>query len=311
MAKSKTVLNPPKSSKGKDQKTDISAPGQGDGSRLNDQSYDGRRLSYATTFTNPVQQFIIQLIELLTAKPYLLRRIRKFEAMGVPDGQPFWGQALSVMGIDIQTPAEEISRIPKSGPLVITANHPHGLVDGMVLAEIIGRVRTDYKILTRSLLTGVGEIDQFMLPVPFGHDPEALAKNIEMRRLAMKHLADGGVIVLFPSGVVASSDSWFGPVIERDWNAFTAKMIQRSGASVLPIKFPGQNSRAYQIANLVSATLRQGLLLYEVRHAFHKPQRPIIGQSLSSLELERWKGDPMGFMRWLRDQTLSLSAKPD
>jgi len=286
---------------------DLSAPGQGDGSALSDQPYDGRRLSYATTFTNPLHQTIIQSIEMLTAKPHLLRRIRKFEAMGVPHGQGFWAQALGVMGIDVTTPAEEIARIPKDGPLVIVANHPHGLVDGMVLAEVIGRVRTDYKILTRSLLTGVAEIDPFMIPVPFAHDPDALAKNVEMRKQAMDHLADGGVIALFPAGVVASSDSWFGPAIERDWNAFTAKVIRRSNARVLPIRFPGQNSRAYQIANRISPLLRQGLLLYEVRHALDKPQRPFVGAPLDEAEVADWAGDPMGFMRALRARTLALT----
>lgn len=287
---------------------DLSAPGQGDGTALAEQPYDGRRLSYATTFTNPLHQTIIQSIELLTAKPHLLRRIRRFEAMGVPHGQPFWGQALGVMGIDVTTPSEEIARIPKEGPLVIVANHPHGLVDGMVLAEVIGRVRTDYKILTRSLLTGVAEIDQFMIPVPFAHDPDALAKNVEMRRQAMEHLDQGGVIALFPAGVVASADTYFGPAIERDWNAFTAKVIRRSGARVLPIRFPGQNSRAYHIANKISPLLRQGLLLYEVRHALDKPQRPIVGEMLSEADVAGWAGDPMGFMRHLRDLTLGLAA---
>ncbi len=289
-----------------DPQRDISAPGQGDGTSLSDKPYDGRRLSYATTFTDPVQQRLIQAIELATAKMSLLRKIRRFEAMGVPHGQPFWAQALGVMGIDIQTPEEEIARIPREGPVVVTANHPHGLVDGMVMAELIGRVRTDYKILTRSLLTGVAEIDQFMLPVPFAHDPDALKKNVEMRRLAMRHLAEGGVIALFPAGVVASADRFFGPAIERDWNAFTAKMIQRSGAAVLPMRFPGQNSRAYQIASLVSPTIRQGLLLYEVKHALNRAQRPHIGPPISPAEIEGWAGDPMGFMRWLRQQTLSL-----
>lgn len=287
-------------------RADISAPGQGDGTALSDKPYDGRRLSYATTFTDPVQQRIIQTIELATAKMSLLRKIRRFEAMGVPHGQRFWAQALEVMGIDIETPAEEIARIPREGPLVVTANHPHGLVDGMVMAELIGRVRTDYKILTRSLLTGVAEIDQFMLPVPFAHDPDALSKNIEMRQRAMRHLADGGVIALFPAGVVASADRFFGPAVERDWNAFTAKMIQRSGATVIPMRFPGQNSRAYQIASLISPTIRQGLLLYEVKHALNRAQRPHIGMPLSPEDLETWKGDPMGFVRWLRARTLSL-----
>ncbi len=285
---------------------DISAPGQGDGTSLTDKPYEPRRLSYATTFTDPVQQTIIQVMEFLTAKPALLRRIRRFEAMGVPHGQQFWGQALGVMGINIQTPEDEIARIPRTGPLVITANHPHGLVDGMVMAEIIGRVRTDYKILTRSLLTGIAEIDGFMVPVPFAHDPDALRKNIEMRRVAMRHLADGGAIALFPAGVVASADDWFGPAVEREWSAFTAKMIQRSGASVVPLRFTGQNSRAYQMACRVSPTLRQGLLLYEVRHALNKSQRPIVGDPIPPKDIEGWAGDPMGFMRWLRSKTLEL-----
>lgn len=279
---------------------------QGDGAQLADQPYDRRRLSYATTFTNPVQRGIIQAMELVSAKPHLLTRIRKFEGMGVPFGQPFWAQALDVMGIDIQTPPEEIANIPKDGPLVITANHPHGLVDGMVLAETIGRVRTDYKILTRSLLTGVGEIDPFMVPVPFDHDPDALQKNLEMRREAMEHLKNGGAIALFPSGVVASADRMMGPAVERDWNPFTAKLIQRSGAQVLPICFPGQNSRAYQMASRVSATLRQGLLLYEVKHALDRPQRPYVGPPIPRAQIESWAGNPRGFMAWLREHTLSL-----
>lgn len=280
--------------------------GQGDGTNLSDQAYDRRRLSYATTFTHPVQQKLIQAMELATGKLQLLRRIRKFESLGVPQGQAFWAQALDVMGIDLTTPLEEIRRIPKEGPAIITANHPHGLVDGMVLAELIGRVRTDYKILTRSLLTGVGEIDEFMIPVPFAHDPDALDKNLEMRRRAMAHLAGGGVVALFPSGVVASSDTWFGPAIEREWNAFTAKMIFRSGARVVPIRFPGQNSRAYQIASRLSATLRQGLLLYEVRHALNKPQRPHVGHAISEADLSTWSGNPKGFMAWLREHTIKL-----
>ncbi|MDT0681655.1 lysophospholipid acyltransferase family protein [Roseicyclus sp. F158] len=280
--------------------------GQGDGTDLGEQPYDRRRLSYASTFDNRWQRLSIQTMEALTGKLHLLHLIRKFEAMGVPHGQAFWRQALDVMGIDLATPAEQIARIPKDGPLVIVANHPHGLVDGMVLADLVGRRRTDYKILTRSLLTGVGEIDQFMIPVPFAHESDALKQNLEMRARAMAHLADGGVVVLFPSGVVAASRSMFGPVVEADWNPFTAKMIQRSRAQVLPIFFPGRNSRWYQMANRVSATLRQGLLLYEVKHALNRPQAPVVGEVIGRDVVEGYAGKPRDFMRWLRETTLSL-----
>ena len=273
-----------------------------------EEPYDRRKLSYANTFTNPIQRNIIKSLEFLTGKLYLLRKVRQFEKMGIPVGQPFWKQALDLLGINLLTKQSEISKIPKEGSLVITANHPHGLVDGMVLAELIGKVRTDYKILTRSLLTGVKQIDQFMIPVPFDHEENALKKSLEMRKKAMDHLEKGGVIVVFPSGKVASSETMFGNVVEGEWNPFTAKLIQKSGANVLPIFFPGANSRIYQIANQISATLRQGLLIYEVVHAMNKPQKPLVGDLIKQNELSSWQDDPRGFMRWLRDKTLELGS---
>ena len=274
-----------------------------------DVPYDRRKLSYANTFTNPFQRNTIKTLELLTGKLRLLRKVRQFEKMGIPFGQPFWSQALDLLGIELLTSESEISRIPKKGPLVIVANHPHGLVDGMVLAELIGTVRTDYKILTRSLLTGVKQIDQFMIPVPFDHEENALQKSLEMRRVAMKHLENDGVLVLFPSGKVASSDTIFGSVVEGEWSPFTAKLIQKSNADVLPIFFPGSNSRMYQIANQISATLRQGLLIYEVVHAMNKPQKPVVGNLIKQDEISSWRRDPRGFMRWLRDTTIALGSR--
>lgn len=278
---------------------------------LDVQPYDRRKLSYANTFENPLQRITIQTIELLTARLRILRRIRKFEAQGVPFGQPFWKQALDTMGIKLLTPAEQIARIPKDGPIVVTSNHPHGLVDGMILGELIGQVRTDYKILTRSLLTGVAEIDQFMIPVPFPHEPDALEKNLWMRKQAMDHLKNGGIVAVFPSGSVAASRTMFGPVIEHEWNPFTSKMIQRSNAEVLPIFFPGANSRLYQIANQISATLRQGLLLYEITHAFNRPQSPVVGHVISRDKISKWSDNPRGFMSWLREETLRLRTHPN
>jgi putative hemolysin len=269
--------------------------------------YDKRKLSYATTFTNPWKSATIRTLEWMTGKLPLLRMVRRFERMGPAEGQAFWSQALNIMGIDLETPHDQIARIPKNGPVIVVANHPHGLVDGMVLAELIGRVRTDYKILTRSLLTGVSEVEEFMIPVPFPHEEDAREQSLEMRARAMSHLKAGGVIVLFPSGVVAHSETFFGSAIEGPWNPFTAKMVQRSGATVVPIFFPGQNSRAYQIANKVSPTLRQGLLIHEVVHACGRPQKPVVGQPIGPQAVRAFDGNQREFVAWLREKTLSLA----
>lgn len=268
--------------------------------------YDKRKLSYAETFTDPKKVLIIRTMEWLTGKLPLLRLIRKFEKAGVQEGRQFFTQSLDFMGIDLIVSPEEIDNIPATGGLIVVANHPHGMVDGMVMAELVGRKREDFLILTRSLISGVKEISQFMLPVPFPHEENSFKDSIKMRQTAMAHLKAGGVIILFPAGQVASSDSLFGPAIEREWNPFTAKMIQRSGATVLPIFFPGQNSRLYLIADRISATIRQGLLLHEVVHSLNKPQKPRIGKTLEGAEMKKWADNPRGFMAWLRDHTLAL-----
>ena len=269
--------------------------------------YDRRSLTYANSFDTPLTAFTIRAVEWVTGKLTILRMIRDFERRGAPSGQAFWRAALGTMGIDLLTPQAQIDRIPKDGPVVVVANHPHGLVDGMILADLIGRRRTDYKILTRALLTGIDEVAaSYMISVPFPHEPDAQRKSVEMRAKAMAHLKEGGVISVFPSGVVASSDTLFGPVIEREWNVFTAQMIRRSGATVVPIFFPGANTRAYQMANRISPTLRQSLLLHEVVKSCNKPQNPIVGAPVGAADMTRLEKDPRGFMAWLRAHTLAL-----
>ena len=277
-----------------------------------DRVYDRASLTYANSFENPWTRNSIKAIEWLTGKLTVLRRVRRFEKMGEFTGQAFWPATMKAMGIDLQTPDHQLERIPTEGPVVFVANHPHGLVDGMILADLIGRRRPDYRILTRALLTGLDEsASGYMIPVPFPHEADAQEKMLQMRATAMAHLEASGLIALFPSGVVASSDTLFGPAIEREWNVFTAKMIRKSGATIVPCFFTGSNSRWYQIADKISPILRQGLLIHEVVHSFDKPQAPIIGKPITP---DRWAEPikkPRDFMAWLRQHTINLRDTPD
>lgn len=289
-------------------KTEAEAPRVADDPNF--RPYDKRNLTYAHSFDSRPKQLFIRSLEWLTGKLALLRRIRRFEQGPKVEGQPFWARALEVMEIPLLTPPEEVAQIPAKGPLVVVANHPHGLVDGMILAELIGRVRVDYKVLTRSIISNIQEVAQFMIPVPFPDEEDSLRKGLQMRQEAMEVLAGGGVIALFPAGAVANTDGFWGKrAVEKEWNPFTAKMLLKSGASVLPVYFPGQNSRLYQWACHLSPTLRQGLLVHEIAHALGRPQRPVIGAPIGPEEIARWASDPRGLMAHLRAETLALAAR--
>jgi hypothetical protein len=62
----------------------------------------------------------------------------------------------------------------------------------------------------------------------------------------------------------------------------------------------------YHVANKLSPTLRQGLLLHEISYALNKPQAPVIGAPIPPDEIAPWNSNPRGFMAWLRQRTLAL-----
>ena len=271
------------------------------------QQYDRSALTYSETFDSNVRRVVIRSMEWMTGKVSVIRMVREFEKRPPATGQAFWRAVLDVMRIELKTPEQQLANIPETGPVVFVANHPHGLVDGMILADLIGRRRQDYRILTRSLLTGLDlEASTYMIPVPFPHEHDAQEKMLNMRQAAMEHLKEGGLVALFPSGTVAVSDTMFGPVVEAEWNVFTAKMIRTSGATVVPCYFTGSNSRLYQIANQISATLRQGLLIHEIVKSTGRAQAPIVGIPFDDAEIQQRIAQPRSFMAWLREQTLAL-----
>jgi putative hemolysin len=245
------------------------------------------------------------MIENLTGRLRLLWLVRKWEVD--PDRDPnFWKSVLDRLNIKLTTPQDQLDAIPKTGPLVVVSNHPHGLVDGIVMAHLLSHARDDYKILARAFLRHVPRIDRYLLPVAFPHEPDAIQTNIRMRKEAIAHLKNQGCIALFPAGTVATSDTWFGPVIDSDWMPFTAKMIRQSGAQVLPVFFPGANSRAYQIANKLSVTLRQALLLHEIKAAMHKDQKVVVGELIEPEMLQSFEKDGPGLMKFLKQKTYDL-----
>ena len=270
--------------------------------------FNRNRLSWAESFDHPHQKLAVQLIELITSKRTALGLLRDYEQLPPPKGSEFWSTVLEVMEIDVHTPVSQLQNIPKKGPVILVANHPTGPLDGIIFAQIISQIREDYKILTRELMTMMEtSIGEYLIPVPFWHAPDALEKGLQMRALANEHISSGGALAYFPSGSVATSVDWFGPPVEGEWNAFSAKLIRESGATIVPVRFCGGPSRIYQIGNKISPVLRQGLLLREIVKQRGRPQSPIVGNPIPPDEYLRRSERPLEFIQWLREHTLALT----
>lgn len=204
----------------------------------------------------------------------------------------FFGRGLELARIrPLIDPAQE-ALIPRDGPLVIIANHPFGIVDGVVLCDLAARTRGKFKILVHGVLCQDEELDPYLLPVDFRESPkvdvkEVIRNNIRTKQIAAETLADNGTLVVFPSGGVATvSRAGFGQLEDPPWTTFTAKLIHQTRANVVPVFFRGRNSWLFHFVSGFSETLRTSMLLHEAGRKIGKKLRVELGEPILYESLE-------------------------
>lgn len=265
-------------------------------------------LTYASQCDGPLARGFIRAVEILTGQLKLkkLYEIYQSELRGSMD---FWGAAMRLLNLSLEYDAAKLAAIPREGPLIIVANHPFGLVDGLLIGSLTNRVRKDFKVLTNArLYPPDADVRRYILPIDFDQTEEALKTNLATRATARRHIKSGGCLIIFPAGGVATTPTPFAwRAIDLDWKPFTARLIHEAKASVVPIYFHGQNSRLFQIASHISMTARLALLLHEVANKIGRCFHATIGDVIG-YEAMRQITDSKALCTFLRNGTYRLGA---
>lgn len=196
---------------------------------------------------------------------------------------------------------------PKTGPLIIVANHPYGILDPCLLASYIGKHRRDLKVMTNSLLGVMPELQKHGILVnPFGGE-DAAKSNISGIKLALKHLKAGGAMLMFPSGEVSAYRPGKG-IEEAPWTKHLGSLVRRTQATVLPVFFPGSNSTIFHAAGLVHPRLRTGLILREFCQQRDSSVEMRVGVPIPFGKLRKFEDDE-ALTKYLRIHTLVLAQR--
>ena len=123
----------------------------------------------------------------------------------------------------------------------------------------------------------------------------------------MDYLNNGGAIGIFPGGTVSTAAKPFAHPMDPAWRSFTARLIAKSGATVVPLFFDGANSSLVQYASRLHYTLRMGLLIKEFRARVDTPVRVVIGEPIDPNEIKAREKDARALMDYLLQSTYRLS----
>ena len=222
----------------------------------------------------------------------------------------FLDHALDALGIDIAIDAEKLlDEIPKTGPVLIVANHPLGGLEGMAIAKVIGKYRPDLQVLTNELLRLIPELAPIFIGVNV-LSSNAAAGNVGGIKQVHKHLKNDGAILLFPAGMVSAYELSHRRIQDREWNRLAGQLLKKYECSCTPVYVGGRNSNYFYGAGLVHPRLRTLLLPRQLanKQGFTLPLT--IGRPIPSQEL-RLLQNPVAVTQYLRVATDGLQRSED
>jgi putative hemolysin len=236
------------------------------------------------------------------AQPFLpMERVRElYRRAQQPVDRSLLENVLAEMKVDYHLSAPDRSRIPVAGPVVVTANHPFGLLDGAILGTLLMRVRPDVKILTNSLLAGIPELHPCCIFVDVRGDSHAAAVNRRALRRAIFWLRTGGMLAVFPAGQVSYIHLRQLEVADSAWDPAVARLVRLSGAQALPVFFEGSNSVPFHAMGRLRPSLRTAWLLSEFLGQAGKKVEVRIGTPISASAIGHAASEQeaANYLRW-------------
>lgn len=196
--------------------------------------------------------------------------LKKFEKMEeVGDPTPYFDVALDQIDITYKAVQGDIKNIPKKGPLIVLANHPFGIVDGLITGSIVHKQRQDLRILANHALQKAEPMQKWLIPLDDAGTKAAEAANRPAIIKAMRYLHKGGCLCIFPAGRVARPSRWGTQIDDYQWQEFAARMILSArkidiDLNVVPIFFDGQNSSLFHFSHIIRfMAMRRALIVSE------------------------------------------------
>lgn len=267
-----------------------------------------REISYSHSAETKGGRALVRAMENATGRLRLIKRAKGYE-QEVAAGRDFWEVMVDRYGLTLDVLRGSLDNIPTEGPLILIANHPYGILDGLMLGHMLSERRGDFRILANSVFTKARDVEKHVAPISFEDSKEAQRDNARSIRNATRYVKQGGALGIFPSGTVSTSKSAFSPAHEPLWPPTAAMLIRASGATVVPIFFHGSNKRGFQIASNLHGSLRLGLFVNEFRKRTDTSVEVSIGEPLYPDALREMSEAPGAFSKKLRAVVLSLGGR--
>lgn len=235
--------------------------------------------------------------------------VRSYSASRL-DGQTaaqFVSRMLRQLNINYAVPTTDLDRIPSSGPTLVVANHPFGMLEGLILVDLLEKIRPDFRIVANGILATTPALHEKVFFVnPFEH--ASATENGRSLRSSVEWLRSGGMLVMFPAGEVSYLNWGETPVTDPAWNIASARFARKIGCATVPLFFEGANSLPFQMLGALHPRLRTLSLAHELVNKRSHTIKIRVGTPIAAAVLKSFP-DAEAATEYLRARTYLLSNR--
>ncbi|HEM49053.1 MAG TPA: lysophospholipid acyltransferase family protein, partial [Caldithrix sp.] len=191
---------------------------------------------------------------------------------------------------------------------VIIANHPYGGIEGIAIAVLLSRIRSDFKILANHFLSIIPELrDIFIFVDPF-KTKNSFTSNISQLKRTIRWVGEGGLLVVFPAGEVSHYNFKRGKVTDPPWQENIEKLLVKIDAPIIPVYFEGANKLGFQALGMLHPYLRTIRLPAELLNKRNSSLSIHIGKAITQKQLLEYPNNKER-LTYLRRRTYNLENR--
>lgn len=194
-------------------------------------------------------------------------------------GPEFATAVLKDIGVEYEILNADVLELLPEGPFITISNHPYGHIDGVMLVDVFGRKRPDFKVIVNKFLGRIETLkDNFICVTPTGTERTAPTKDsIQGIKDAIAHIRAGHPLGIFPSGAVSDLSLRDRCIRDREWQEPVIRLIKKLNVPIVPVHFLDRNSDFYYMLGLIDWRVRLLRLPSEVFNKRNKMTRIALG----------------------------------
>lgn len=210
--------------------------------------------------------------------------------------------------VNVEVDGREVLDHLPEGAFITVSNHPFGAIDGIILIDLIGSRRPEFKVMVNMILNHISSMrPNFIAVDPMAStDPEKRAVSMAGIRAVLRQLKEGKPVGFFPAGAMSKTTLRHG-LQDRPWQESVLQLIFKAKVPVIPIFFHGRNTHLCNLMGHICWPLRSLMIPSEMLKKSGKTVRVSVGQPISVEEQRRFD-TPEALGAFLREKTYELRS---